>query len=37
MSAFQRFSFFLHWWQREEGLIAFQNEVVKSIYYHFKY
>jgi uncharacterized SAM-binding protein YcdF (DUF218 family) len=25
------------WWQHEEGLIAFESEVVKSIYYHFKY
>jgi uncharacterized SAM-binding protein YcdF (DUF218 family) len=25
------------WWTHEEGLIAFQNEVVKSIYYLFKY
>jgi uncharacterized SAM-binding protein YcdF (DUF218 family) len=25
------------WWTHEEGLIAFQNEVVKSVYYHFKY
>jgi uncharacterized SAM-binding protein YcdF (DUF218 family) len=26
-----------NWWRREEGLIAFQNEVLKSIYYRFKY
>jgi uncharacterized SAM-binding protein YcdF (DUF218 family) len=26
-----------NWWQHEEGLIAFQNEVIKSIYYHLKY
>lgn len=25
------------WWQRERGLIAFQNEVVKSLYYRAKY
>ncbi len=25
------------WWKTEEGLIAFQNEVVKSIYYSLKY
>jgi hypothetical protein len=25
------------WWQHEEGLIAFQNEVIKSLYYWFKY
>jgi uncharacterized SAM-binding protein YcdF (DUF218 family) len=25
------------WWQHEESLIAFQNEVVKSMYYHLKY
>ena len=25
------------WWQHEEGLIAFQNEFVKSAYYHLKY
>jgi len=25
------------WWQHEEGLIAFQNEVVKTIYYRLKY
>jgi uncharacterized SAM-binding protein YcdF (DUF218 family) len=28
---------FTNWWQREGGLIAFQNEVVKSLYYHLKY
>jgi uncharacterized SAM-binding protein YcdF (DUF218 family) len=26
-----------NWWQHEEGLIAFQNEVVKLMYYHLKY
>lgn len=26
-----------NWWQHEEGLIAFQNEFVKSAYYHLKY
>jgi uncharacterized SAM-binding protein YcdF (DUF218 family) len=26
-----------NWWQDEEGLIAFQNEVVKTLYYHLKY
>lgn len=26
-----------NWWQHEEGLIAFQNEVVKSVFYHLKY
>ena len=26
-----------NWWQHEEGLIGFQNEVVKSAYYHLKY
>ena len=26
-----------NWWQHEEGLIAFQNELVKSVYYHIKY
>jgi hypothetical protein len=25
------------WWKTEEGLIAFQNEMIKSIYYFFKY
>jgi uncharacterized SAM-binding protein YcdF (DUF218 family) len=25
------------WWRHEQGLIAFQNEAVKSIYYHLKY
>jgi len=25
------------WWQNEEGLIQFQNEVIKSFYYRFKY
>jgi len=25
------------WWQHEEGLIAFQNEVVKFVYYRLKY
>jgi len=26
-----------NWWKHEEGLIAFQNEVIKSAYYHLKY
>ena len=26
-----------NWWQHEEGLIAFQNEFIKSLYYHLKY
>jgi uncharacterized SAM-binding protein YcdF (DUF218 family) len=26
-----------NWWRHEEGLIMFQNEVVKSLYYHWKY
>jgi uncharacterized SAM-binding protein YcdF (DUF218 family) len=26
-----------NWWQSEAGLIAFQNEVMKSLYYHLKY
>jgi uncharacterized SAM-binding protein YcdF (DUF218 family) len=26
-----------NWWQVEDGLIAFQNEIVKSLYYHLKY
>jgi uncharacterized SAM-binding protein YcdF (DUF218 family) len=26
-----------NWWKHEEGLIAFQNEVVKSAYYRLKY
>lgn len=25
------------WWKHEEGLIDFQNEVIKLIYYHLKY
>jgi uncharacterized SAM-binding protein YcdF (DUF218 family) len=25
------------WWRREEGLVAFQNEIVKYIYYRLKY
>jgi uncharacterized SAM-binding protein YcdF (DUF218 family) len=25
------------WWRHEQGLIAFQNEVIKYIYYRFKY
>ena len=25
------------WWQHEEGLIAFQNEVIKFVYYRLKY
>jgi uncharacterized SAM-binding protein YcdF (DUF218 family) len=27
----------LDWWKHEEGLIAFQNEVIKYFYYRFKY
>jgi uncharacterized SAM-binding protein YcdF (DUF218 family) len=26
-----------NWWRSEEGLIAFQNEVIKSVYYRFHY
>jgi uncharacterized SAM-binding protein YcdF (DUF218 family) len=26
-----------NWWTTEDGLIAFQNEVIKSAYYHWKY
>jgi uncharacterized SAM-binding protein YcdF (DUF218 family) len=26
-----------NWWRHEEGLIAFQNEFLKSVYYHVKY
>ena len=26
-----------NWWKMEDGLIAFQNEVVKSLYYHLRY
>lgn len=26
-----------NWWQHEEGVVAFQNEVVKLVYYHLKY
>ncbi len=26
-----------NWWQHEEGLVAFQNEFIKSLYYHLKY
>ncbi|MBP7950091.1 MAG: YdcF family protein [Verrucomicrobiales bacterium] len=25
------------WWEKEQGLIAFQNEVLKNLYYHLKY
>ena len=25
------------WWRHEQGLVAFQNEVLKSLYYHLKY
>jgi len=25
------------WWLHEEGVIAFQNEIIKSLYYWFKY
>ena len=27
----------IRWWQQEEGLIAFQNEIIKWLYYHAKY
>jgi uncharacterized SAM-binding protein YcdF (DUF218 family) len=26
-----------NWWKNEQGLIAFQNEWIKSLYYHWKY
>ena len=26
-----------NWWKHEEGVIAFQNEILKSFYYHLKY
>ncbi len=26
-----------NWWMHEDGVISFQNEVVKSVYYHLKY
>ena len=26
-----------NWWLKEDGLIAFQNEVVKSVFYHLRY
>lgn len=26
-----------NWWHHEDGIIAFQNEVLKSMYYHLKY
>ena len=26
-----------NWWQHEQGLIAFQNEIVKYAYYRWKY
>ena len=26
-----------NWWQREEGVMAFQNELIKNIYYRLKY
>jgi uncharacterized SAM-binding protein YcdF (DUF218 family) len=26
-----------NWWQREDGVIALQNEVIKNIYYRLKY
>jgi len=26
-----------NWWQHESGLIAFQNEIIKSVYYRWKY
>jgi hypothetical protein len=25
------------WWRSENGLIEFQNEVIKYVYYRFKY
>jgi len=25
------------WWRHEQGIVAFQNEVLKYIYYRFKY
>jgi uncharacterized SAM-binding protein YcdF (DUF218 family) len=25
------------WWKHEQGIVAFQNELVKSLYYHLKY
>jgi hypothetical protein len=25
------------WWQHEEGLVAFQSEVIKYLYYRIKY
>jgi uncharacterized SAM-binding protein YcdF (DUF218 family) len=25
------------WWHSEEGMLAFQNEIIKSLYYHLKY
>ncbi|MEA2987354.1 MAG: hypothetical protein QOG83_65, partial [Alphaproteobacteria bacterium] len=26
-----------NWWRNEAGLIGFQNEVIKYVYYRFKY
>jgi uncharacterized SAM-binding protein YcdF (DUF218 family) len=26
-----------NWWLNEEGLVAFQDELIKSLYYHLKY
>ena len=26
-----------NWWQTEAGLVTFQNEVIKYLYYRFKY
>jgi uncharacterized SAM-binding protein YcdF (DUF218 family) len=26
-----------NWWHQETGIIAFQNEIIKSFYYHLKY
>jgi uncharacterized SAM-binding protein YcdF (DUF218 family) len=26
-----------NWWRNEEGLIQFQNEIIKSLYYHVRY
>ena len=25
------------WWQHDQGIVAFQNEVLKDVYYHLKY
>jgi hypothetical protein len=26
-----------NWWQQEQGVIDFQNEIIKSVYYRLKY